>query len=172
MYSIIDSCDETSGWHLPGLCNVKETALSFVADVSFGWQGKFGYNEPCRVKHPQMSHGVTSHCGLYCRTLPGEGVFLVRNMIGCIKAVVHYISVTSCLGLLHEAKTVFSSIVSTAGPNFRSAQINTFKYSVLCLMYFLSMMYNHFIKKSLLKVKFCTQSVGNNKLHPCTARMF
>lgn len=34
MYSIIDSCDETSGWHLPGLANVKETALSFVAQTS------------------------------------------------------------------------------------------------------------------------------------------
>lgn len=34
MYSIIDSCDETSGWHLPGLCNVKETALSFAAEAS------------------------------------------------------------------------------------------------------------------------------------------
>lgn len=34
MYSIIDSCDETSGWHLLGLCNVKETDRAFVVQTS------------------------------------------------------------------------------------------------------------------------------------------
>lgn len=46
------------------------------------------------VKHPQMSQGVTSHSGLHYRALPGEGVFLVKDVIGSIKAAVHYLSVT------------------------------------------------------------------------------
>lgn len=56
--------------------------------------GKLG---PCGVKHGQMSLSVSSHCGLHYRALPGEGVFHVKNVIGSIKAAVHYLSVTSCL---------------------------------------------------------------------------
>lgn len=52
---------------------------------------------PCRVKHPQMSQGVTSHRGMHCRALPGEGVFLSKKAIGSIDIVVHYHSVIPCL---------------------------------------------------------------------------
>lgn len=78
------------------LCK-RDSSIFCSIDVSLGTQGKFGYNEPCRVKHPQMSQCVISHCGLYYRALPGEGVFLVKNVIGSITAMVHYISVTSYL---------------------------------------------------------------------------
>lgn len=79
-----------------------------------------------------MSQGVASHCGLYYRALPGGGVFLVKNVTGSIKAVVHYLSMTSCVSskgsdCLHETSasdTVFNIHGSTAGFSFSSAKRN------------------------------------------------
>lgn len=130
MYSIIDSCDETSSWRLPGLCNVKETALSFAS--LWRWR-KFGVNEPCRVKHPQMSQGVSPHSGLHYRALPGEGVFHVRNVIGSIKAAgaLPFSDFTSvqqgfrhCFPQASAAETGFNIQGSTAGFSLSSAKRN------------------------------------------------
>lgn len=57
--------------------------------------GNFGHSEPCRVKHPQMSLGVTTLRGVHYRALPGEGVFLVNDVIGSNKVVMRCLSVTS-----------------------------------------------------------------------------
>lgn len=90
------------------LCK-RDSSIFCSTDVFLGTQRKFGYNEPCRAKHPQMSQGVTSHFGLYYRELPGEGVCLVKNVIGSTTTLMRYISVTLCMPgkiakpFLHEA---------------------------------------------------------------------
>lgn len=55
------------------LCNVKQTAWSFVAKTLNA--NKFNSGEPCGVKRLQMSEGVSWCCGLHYRAIPGEGVF-------------------------------------------------------------------------------------------------
>lgn len=67
MYSIIDSCDETSGWHLPGLRNVKETALSLATQAS-----------PCED-------------GRNLATMSPAGL----NILRCHKALLHTVGCTS-----------------------------------------------------------------------------
>lgn len=70
MYSIIDSCDETSGWHLVGLCNINETALSFVAQTSpCESRGNLDTVSPAGLNilrcHKALLHAVdctTEHC--------------------------------------------------------------------------------------------------------------
>lgn len=78
-----------------------------------------------------MSRGVTSHRGLHYRALPGEGVFLVKNVIGFIKTAEGYLSVTSCLSTKKKekkkesaAEADFNIQVSTAGLSLSSAQRN------------------------------------------------
>ncbi len=132
MYSIIGSCDETSGWHLPGLCSVKETALSVAAPTSPHEDGgNSATMSPAGLNslrcHKALLHTVdcTTEC---CQE---REFFLVKNVIGSIKAAEHYLPVTLCLSskrfwlCLHEApaaETGLSIQCSTAGLSLSSAQ--------------------------------------------------
>lgn len=70
MYFIIDFCYETSGWHLPGLHCVKETAPSFVAQTSFSeHRGNLATMSPvglnilrCPRVFLHILHCTTEHC--------------------------------------------------------------------------------------------------------------
>lgn len=93
MYSIIDSCDETSGWHLSGLCNVKETDLSFVVQTvlcvcreNLATVNSAGLNMlRCHKAWLHTVDCATEHC-------QERELFFFSIM-----SVEHYLSLTSCL---------------------------------------------------------------------------
>lgn len=99
MHSVTDSCNETSGWHVPGLGNVRETALSIAAQTSPIEQGGNLATTSTAGLNILRCHKVLPH-NVACNTEPcQEREFPPAWSIGdCpIKAAVHYPSLTSCL---------------------------------------------------------------------------
>lgn len=139
MYSIIESCDETSGWRFPGLCNTKETCL-------YEDGGNLATMSPAGLNIIRCHKALLHTVDLHYRALPGEGVFLVKNVIGSIKAVVHYLSMTSCLSSKYSDTVCMKQLQQKQASTFRVQQLvpasvqlkekfywTTIWYSILCV---------------------------------------
>lgn len=132
MYSIIDSCDETSGWHLPGLHCVKETALSFVAQTSFSEHGgNLATMSPAGLNILRCLR-VLLHT-VDCTTERCQEREFILSRMWLAPFFVRYISVTSCLSskwlqnvlrVTSAAEKGFSTEGSAAAPSFSSAKRN------------------------------------------------
>lgn len=114
-----------------GLCNVKETALYFVCRrLPIKME-----NEPFRVKHPQMSQGVTSHWIALQSTARRGSFFHVKNVIGSISAAEHYLSGTSC--------PTSENLDAVSVKHLQQKQASTLRIQQLVPAFFCNILLNH-----------------------------
>lgn len=119
------------GWHLPGLCNVKETALSFVAQTPpYEDRGNLATMSPAGLNILRC-HEVLPHT-LDCTTERcQERKFFLSGMWLAPFKVAHRLHVyiqqrfRHCLHEASAAETGFNIQGSTAGFSFSSAKRNT-----------------------------------------------